>query len=129
MVAPDPGRLANRLASPRPRPAVFEKTEVLGPGYVDENRHPRLIRAPQEPFRRNVIRAQGVDPGGLHARQVVCQALGRGERLALGVAGEGAVRHAVDSQGLSTAHQHLAGHLHAFLNGIGDSLSGNSWRL
>jgi len=23
----------------------------------------------------------------------------------------------------------LAGHLHAFLNGIGDSLSGNSWRL
>src|SRR5439155_13913312 len=92
---------------------AVEETEVLLPGYVDQDVHAQLVRQTQEPARRQVVGADRVEAGVAHPPEIVADTLRRGELLAVMVGGERPVGDALEAQPPRAVREELAVHAHA----------------
>ena len=75
------GRLPDAPARIGLGPAALEEADVRRPGDVHEDGHPALIDQIEQPLRRDMIGSDRVGPERLHPRQIIADALPRGERL------------------------------------------------
>src|SRR5262245_22822953 len=101
-------RRANRLARLPLCLRTLQEAEVLTPGNVYEYLHPLLVGRVEEPCRRHMVNADGVDRACAHGGEIRADPVRSGEGITLRAGSKRSVGNGMDMESLRILREELA---------------------